>query len=193
MRPWRVPNWTAERAAVDSNIRPQGPWTVAITAVQEVAELDAVRVIFAQGLQQQLSTMTHGMLGGVHQHIRSWKEQKKRHQLFIVFSFMGQHSTPYTFPYTLSFYVSFRELLMFWNSNIRYFKSHDDWFWSCVITKTSAILSIKTLLSSLYLNRCVSSAPAVIYDQKSIHKLWHWSMHYRKLTSRYASCSVESF
>lgn len=69
VRPRRVPHRTAERAAVDSHIRPQGPWTVAVPTVEEVAELDAVCVVFAQRLQQQLSTMAHGVLGGVHQHI----------------------------------------------------------------------------------------------------------------------------
>ncbi len=53
LRPRRVPRWTAKRAAVHSHVRPQGPWTVAITAVEEVTELDAVRVIFTQRLQQQ--------------------------------------------------------------------------------------------------------------------------------------------
>lgn len=77
VRPRRVPHRTAERTPVHSDIRPHAPWTVAIAAVQEVAELDAVRVIFTQCLQHQLSTMTHGMLGGVHQHVGSWKEQKK--------------------------------------------------------------------------------------------------------------------
>ncbi|TNN76238.1 hypothetical protein EYF80_013526 [Liparis tanakae] len=73
MGPGRVPDRTAERTPVDSN----GPRAVAIAAVQEVAELDAVRVVFTQSLQQQLSTVTHGMLGRVHQHKGSWKEQKK--------------------------------------------------------------------------------------------------------------------
>lgn len=77
MRPRRVPHWTAERTTVDSYVCPQGPGAVAIATVQEVAELDAVCVIFTERLQQQLSTMTHGMLGGVHQHIRSCKGQKK--------------------------------------------------------------------------------------------------------------------
>lgn len=66
-----VPHGTAERTAVDSHVRPQGPGTVAITAIQEVAELDTVRVVFTQCLQQQLSTVTHGVLRGVHQHIGS--------------------------------------------------------------------------------------------------------------------------
>lgn len=49
--PRRVPYWATQRAAVDPNVRPQCPWTVAIAAVQEVAELDAVCVIFTQRLQ----------------------------------------------------------------------------------------------------------------------------------------------
>lgn len=77
MRPRCVPHWNTKRAAVNSHIHPQCPWTVAITTVQEVAKLDAVRVIFTQRLQQQLCTVARGMLGGVHQHIGSWKEQRK--------------------------------------------------------------------------------------------------------------------
>lgn len=69
VRPRTVPRRVSKRTAVDSHVRSQGPGTVAIAAVQEVAELDAVRVVFTQRLQLQLSTMARGMLGGVHQHI----------------------------------------------------------------------------------------------------------------------------
>lgn len=76
VRAGRVPHRNAERTPVDSYVRPQGPRTVAVTTVQEVAELDAVRVVLAQRLQQQLSPVTCGMLGGVHQHVGSWEGEE---------------------------------------------------------------------------------------------------------------------
>lgn len=64
-----VPHRIAKRTAVDADVCSEGPRTVAIAAVQEVAELDAVSVVFTQSLQQQLSPVPRGMLGGVHQHV----------------------------------------------------------------------------------------------------------------------------
>lgn len=52
MRPRGVPNWTPQWATVDPHVRLQSPGTVAISAVQEVAELDAVGVVFTQRLKQ---------------------------------------------------------------------------------------------------------------------------------------------
>lgn len=76
VRARRVPHGDAQGTPVDPHVGPQGPRTVAVAAVQKVAELDAVCVVLAERLQQQLSPVTCGMLGRVHQHVGSCTERE---------------------------------------------------------------------------------------------------------------------
>ena len=77
LRARRVPDGNAKGAAVDAHVRPQRPRAVAVAAVQEVAELDAVGVVLAHGLKQELSPVARCVLGGVHQHVGTWREGER--------------------------------------------------------------------------------------------------------------------
>lgn len=50
-------------SAIHLHIDTEPAWTVAITAIQEVAELHTVGVIFTQSVQQQLSLLACAVLG----------------------------------------------------------------------------------------------------------------------------------
>lgn len=63
-----IPHCTALGAPVDPDVDLQVPRAVAVAAVQEVAELDAVGVVLAERQQEQLSPLAPEMLRGVDHH-----------------------------------------------------------------------------------------------------------------------------
>lgn len=65
---WDIPHRAALRAPVDPDVDLQVPGAVAVAAVQEVAELDAVGVVLAERQQQELGPLAPVMLGGVDHH-----------------------------------------------------------------------------------------------------------------------------
>ena len=67
-----IPHGAAFRTPVDPDVDLQGSGTVAIAAVQEEAELDAVGVVLAEGKQVQLSSLTPEMLRGIDHHEGPW-------------------------------------------------------------------------------------------------------------------------
>lgn len=68
-----VPHGAALGAPVDPDVDLQVPGAVAVAAVQEEAELDAVGVVLAEGQQQQLSSLAPEMLRGIDHHEGPWR------------------------------------------------------------------------------------------------------------------------
>lgn len=163
VRARRVPHRVAQRSAVDPDVRPQRPRAVAITAVQEVAELDAVRVVLAQGLQQQLSAVAHGVLGGVHQHVWSWRGGgEDTHRLFMVwYDAVGPSVHKPKTQRSQIMRISCHYLLL----NICYFES-------------SLSLSASSLITVFALNQL-----SLAYGMKWKHELWQWRGQFQKLTN----------
>lgn len=79
-----IPHSTALGAPVDANVDLQVPGAVAVTAVQEVAELDAVGVVLAQREQEQLSPLAPEMLRGIDHHERPWKREGQVRGLYVL-------------------------------------------------------------------------------------------------------------
>lgn len=65
-----VPHGSAFGPVVDPDVDLQVPGAVSVAAVQEVAELDAVGVVLAEGQQQELSPLAAKMLRRVDHHKR---------------------------------------------------------------------------------------------------------------------------
>lgn len=68
LRPRDIPHGTALWASVDADVDLQVPGAVAVTAVEEIAELDAVGVILAERQEEKLSTLAPKMLRRVDHH-----------------------------------------------------------------------------------------------------------------------------
>lgn len=68
-----IPHSAALGAPVDPDVDLQVPGAVAVAAVQEVAELDAVGVVLAEREQEQLSPLAPEMLRGIDHHEGPWK------------------------------------------------------------------------------------------------------------------------
>lgn len=73
-----IPHGTALGAPVDPDVDLQVPGAVAVTAVQEVAELDAVGVVLAEREQEQLSPCASKMLRGIDHHEGPWKRRQEK-------------------------------------------------------------------------------------------------------------------
>lgn len=72
-----IPHGAALGAAIDPDVDLQGPRAVAVTAVQEVAELYAVGVVLTQGEQVQLRSLAPQMLRGIDHHEGPWREKQE--------------------------------------------------------------------------------------------------------------------
>lgn len=68
LRAGGVPHGTAFGTPVDPHVDVERPGAVSVTAVQEVAELDAVGVVLTEREQVQLCPLTPKMLRGVDHH-----------------------------------------------------------------------------------------------------------------------------
>lgn len=68
LRPRDIPHGAALWAPVDADVDLQVPGAVAVAAVEEIAELDAVGVILAERQEKKLSTLAPKMLRRVDHH-----------------------------------------------------------------------------------------------------------------------------
>lgn len=64
-----VPDGAAHRAPRHPHVGAEGAGAVAVAAVHEVAELQAVGVVLAQRLEEQVSPLARGVLRGVHHQV----------------------------------------------------------------------------------------------------------------------------
>ena len=62
---------------------------MAVAAVQEVAELDAVRVVLTQRTEEKVGPLPHGMLGRVHHHERPWGTAEERQGQMVIMQFLS--------------------------------------------------------------------------------------------------------
>jgi len=72
-----VPDGAAHRAPRHPDVGVEGAGAVAVPAVHEVAELEAVGVILAQRLEKQVSFLARGVLRGVHHQVRACGGREK--------------------------------------------------------------------------------------------------------------------
>lgn len=72
-----IPHRAAFGTPVDPDVDLQVPGAVAVAAVQEVAELDAVGVVLAEREEEQLSPLASKMLRGVDHHEGPWRGRRK--------------------------------------------------------------------------------------------------------------------
>lgn len=72
-----VPHGAAFGTPVDPHVDVERPGAVPVTAVQEVAELDAVGVVLAEREQVQLSPLAPEMLRGVDHHEGPWRRNRQ--------------------------------------------------------------------------------------------------------------------
>ena len=73
-----VPDGAALGAPVDPDEHVKGPGAVAVSAVQEVAELDAVGVVLAERPQQHLGALAGVVLRAVDHHEGAWRRRRRR-------------------------------------------------------------------------------------------------------------------
>lgn len=94
-----IPHGAALGAPVDPDVDLQVPGAVAVAAVQEVAELDAVGVVLAEGQQEQLSSLAPEMLRGIDHHEGPWRGRRRMKSLkyckhFYIYINTGSRSAP---------------------------------------------------------------------------------------------------
>lgn len=82
-----IPHGTALWAPVDPDVDLQVPGAVAVAAVQEVAELDAVSVVLAEREQEQLGPLAPKMLRGVDHHEGPWRKRVEDEESFEDYKF----------------------------------------------------------------------------------------------------------
>lgn len=73
-----IPHSTAQRAPVDTHIDAQGAGAVPVPAIEEVAELNTVRVVLTQGLENDMGPLARSMLGSIDHQVGTWREKKTR-------------------------------------------------------------------------------------------------------------------
>lgn len=79
-----VPHGAALGAAVHPDVDLQVPGAVAVPAVQEEAELDAVGVVLAERQQEQLGPLAAEVLRGVDHHEGPWRRKNTHLMLVLV-------------------------------------------------------------------------------------------------------------
>lgn len=75
---WDIPHCAPLGAPVYPDVDLQLPGAVAVAAVQEVAELDAMGVILAEREQEQLSPLASEMLRRIDHHEGPWNENEQQ-------------------------------------------------------------------------------------------------------------------
>lgn len=76
-----IPDSTAQGTPIDTHVDAQGARAVPIPAIQEVAELHTVGVVFTQALEDDMGPLAWSMLGSVDHQVGAWKERRKRQAL----------------------------------------------------------------------------------------------------------------